>query len=123
MNEALFTEENPPMTAHLQPSTHIDSVEVSFTLSALGISDQLKSEALEKAKEAYVMTLSAAGEITSGKSSSLLDIFRLEMIKCMRQQGIPLFDDSMDIESLHQEVNQTNNSINTSHLLKKWNQD
>lgn len=102
------------MRAHLQSSTSIEPIEVSFTLSVLGISDPLKSEALAKAKEAYVMTLLAAGEITSGKAASLLNLSRLEIIEGMGQQNIPLFDDSMDIDLLHQEIPQASDAVNAS---------
>ena len=81
-----------------------ESLDTAFNLSVSNISDELKAKAMAKAKEAYVMTLLAAGEISSGKAANLLDTSRLEMIERMGHWGISLFDDSMELDDLRQEV-------------------
>jgi predicted HTH domain antitoxin len=94
------------MTTRLQHSYETEPLQVGFTLSVVNISDAAQAEALKKAREAYVMTLLAVGEISSGKAASLLGVSRLEMIDRMGQWGISLFDDSLELEDLQQEIDQ-----------------
>ncbi|MBO1047045.1 MAG: hypothetical protein HEQ10_04490 [Dolichospermum sp. DEX182a] len=47
---------------------------VEFTLPIDTITDTIRQEAENKAKEAYIMTLLKHGEISSGKASQLLGI-------------------------------------------------
>jgi len=89
------------------PPDGTELVEITFTLPVLDtIAKNVKAEALFKAKEAYVMVLLSAGEITSGKAASVLGTSRMEMIDRMNQLGISLFDNDMDMESLSAEVAQ-----------------
>ena len=92
------------MTTRLQNFHETEPLEVGFTLPVVNISDSVQVDALKKAKEAYVMTLLAAGEISSGKAASLLGVSRLEMIDRMGQRRISLFDDSLELEDLQQEI-------------------
>ena len=103
------------MTTNVRTSSQTESLDVEFKLSVSDIPDALKEEATAKAKEAYVMALLAAGEISSGKAASLLCIPRLEMIERMGQWGVSLFDDSMDIDELRQEVAQASTDIDDQH--------
>ncbi|MGM0455564.1 MAG: UPF0175 family protein [Cyanobacteriota bacterium] len=75
-------------------------------LDSLNISDEGRQRALQRAQEVYVMTLLEMGEITSGRAARLLGISRLEVINMMNQCGISLFDDSQDLGSLKQEVDE-----------------
>ncbi|PZD74026.1 hypothetical protein C1752_01750 [Acaryochloris thomasi RCC1774] len=68
--------------------------------------NSVQAEALKKAKEAEVIALLRAGEISSGRAANVLGISRLEMIERMGKLGIPLFDDSLELEELQQEVEQ-----------------
>ncbi|MEC4806383.1 MAG: UPF0175 family protein [Jaaginema sp. PMC 1079.18] len=73
---------------------------------------EVQQKALQKAKEAYVMTLLEAGEITSGRAGKILGVSRLQVIEIMKQWGISLFDDSQDLEDLAQEVEQAEFKLN-----------
>jgi len=89
-----------------QNSIQIAPLQVAFTLSVANIPADVQAKALDRAKEAYVMALLEAGEISSGKAANLLNISRLEMIDRMGEWGISLFDDSLELEDLHHEVDQ-----------------
>jgi predicted HTH domain antitoxin len=101
------------MTAGLPPTDTTPLLEVTFTLPVINIPAAIQVEALAKAKEAYVMALLSAGEISSGKAGSLLNIPRLEMIERMGQWGIPLFDDALELEDLEREVAQVNGLLDS----------
>ncbi|MBE9014177.1 UPF0175 family protein [Pseudanabaenaceae cyanobacterium LEGE 13415] len=91
------------MNTHL---SNTEALQVMFTLPVVKISDAVQVKALKNAKEAYVMTLLAAGEISSGKAASLLGVSRIEMIDRMGRFGISLFDDSLELEDLQHEIKQ-----------------
>ncbi len=73
---------------------------------------EVQQKALQKAKEAYVMTLLEAGEITSGRAGKILGVSRLQVIEIMKQWGISIFDDSQTLEDLAQEVEQAEFKLN-----------
>ena len=100
------------MTTQFQPYNQTNSLQVKFTLSVQNIPESVQKQATAKAKEAYVMALLETGEISSGKAGSLLDIPRAEVIERMEKWGIPLFDNSLNLEELKQEIEQTNYSLN-----------
>ena len=54
---------------------------VEFSIPIHSVTETIRKEAENKAKEAYVMTLLKHGEITSGKASQLLGISRLNPIQ------------------------------------------
>jgi predicted HTH domain antitoxin len=91
--------------------THVPLTQVQFAVEQADISPQVRVEAEQKAKEAYVMTLLRHGEISSGRAAHLLGISRLEAIERMSDYGISVFDDSMTLEELQDEVMQTNQLI------------
>jgi predicted HTH domain antitoxin len=91
--------------------THVPLTQVQFAVEQADISPQVHFEAEQKAKEAYVMTLLRHGEISSGRAAHLLGISRLEAIERMSDYGISVFDDSMTLEELQDEVAQTNRLI------------
>lgn len=72
----------------------------------VNISESLHSEAEEKAKIAYIMTLLKHGEISSGLAGTLLGISRLEVFELMGQYEVPIFPDQ-NREELKQEVTET----------------
>ncbi len=78
------------------------------------IPESAQAKALTKAKEAYVMTLLAEGEISSGKAASLLDMSRLDMLEHMGKWDISVFDDTLSPTELEQQVNQANEALNQS---------
>jgi len=97
-------------------------LEVLTKIMAFKISDEqleniklpieVQQKALQKAKEAYVMTLLEAGEITSGRAGKILGVSRLQVIEIMKQWGISIFDDSQTLEDLAQEVEQAEFKLN-----------
>jgi predicted HTH domain antitoxin len=91
--------------------THVSLTQVQFVVEQSDISPQVRFEAEQKAKEAYVMTLLRHGEISSGRAAHLLGISRLEAIERMGDYRISVFDDSMTLEELQDEVMQTNRLI------------
>jgi predicted HTH domain antitoxin len=91
--------------------THAPLTQVQFAVEQTDISPQVRVEAEQKAKEAYVMTLLRHGEISSGRAAHLLGISRLETIERMSDYGISVFDDSTTLEELQDEVAQTNRLI------------
>jgi predicted HTH domain antitoxin len=90
---------------------HTPLIQVQFEVEIADIAPQIRSEAAQKAKEAYVMTLLRHGEISSGRAAHLLGISRLEAIERMNNYGISVFDDSMTLEELQEEVEQTDRLI------------
>ncbi len=88
--------------------TPMPCLDVKFTLPVANIPADIQAKAIDKAKEAYVMTLLQQGEISSGRGATLLGISRLEMIERMGEYGIPLFDDTMTLAELKREVEQAN---------------
>lgn len=78
---------------------------VEFTLPIDTITDTIRQEAENKAKEAYIMTLLKHGEISTGKAGQLLGISRLDVIELMSKYEISIFDDSMSLEEFQAEVN------------------
>ncbi|MGK7947362.1 MAG: UPF0175 family protein [Xenococcaceae cyanobacterium] len=80
-------------------------------LNRLQISETLRSKALKRAKEGYVMALLEAGEISSGRAGKILGISRLDILEMMGKWGISVFDDSQDLEELKQEVEQAESML------------
>lgn len=99
------------MNTHITSHKDAEALQVSFTLPVVTISDAVQAEALRNAKEAYVMTLLATGEISSGKAASLLGVSRIEMIERMGRFGISLFDDSLGLEELQHEIEQASAAL------------
>lgn len=89
---------------------------VEFTIPIHNVTDTIRKEAENKAKEAYVMTLLKHGEISSGKASQLLGISRLDMIELMSKYDISLFDDSMSLEEFQSEINQARMGLKANNL-------
>lgn len=89
---------------------------VEFTLPIDTITDTIRQEAENKAKQAYIMTLLQYGEISSGKASQLLGISRLDVIDLMSKYEISLFDDSMSLEEFQAEVNQAKMKLQANNL-------
>jgi predicted HTH domain antitoxin len=89
---------------------------VEFTLPIDTITDTIRQEAENKAKEAYIMTLLQYGEISSGKASQLLGISRLDVIELMSKYEISLFDDSISLEEFQAEVNQAKMKLQANNL-------
>ncbi|GCL40904.1 UPF0175 family protein [Dolichospermum planctonicum CS-1226] len=89
---------------------------VEFTIPIHSVTDTIRKEAENKAKEAYVMTLLKHGEISSGKASQLLGISRLDMIELMSKYDISLFDDSMSLEEFQSEINQARMGLKANNL-------
>ena len=88
-------------------------------LNGLQISENLQAKALKKAKEGYVMALLEAGEISSGRAGKILGVSRLEILEMMGRWGIPVFDDSQNLEELKQEVERAESIYETSNQ-KEW---
>ncbi|NEP10895.1 MAG: hypothetical protein F6K14_11905 [Symploca sp. SIO2C1] len=99
------------MATSFQNRNHIAPLQIQFTLAVHNIPQSVQEIALARAKEAYVMALLEAGEISSGKAASLLGIPRTQVIECMGQWGISVFDDSLEIEDLAREIQQANTSL------------
>jgi len=99
------------MATHFQNLNHTDDLQVNFTIAVCDIPESIQQKATAKAKEAYVMALLEAGEISSGKAGTLLGISRTEVIERMGEWGIPLFDNSLELEELRQEVEQANQTL------------
>jgi predicted HTH domain antitoxin len=89
---------------------------VEFTIPIHSVTDTIRKEAENKAKEAYVMTLLKHGEISSGKASQLLGVSRLDMIELMSKYDISLFDDSMSLEEFQSEINQARMGLKANNL-------
>jgi predicted HTH domain antitoxin len=89
---------------------------IEFTLPIDTITDTIKQEAENKAKEAYIMTLLKHGELSSGKAGQLLGISRLDVIDLMSKYQISLFDDSMSLEEFQAEVNQARMKLQANNL-------
>jgi len=96
------------MTTYFQNSNQTESLQIQFTLSVHNIPESVQEKAIAKAKEAYIMTLLEAGEVSSGKAATLLGISRTEVIQRMGEWGICLFDDSLKLEDFKQEIEQAN---------------
>jgi predicted HTH domain antitoxin len=99
------------MTTQFQHFNQSNVLQVKFTLSVQHLPESVQKQATAKAKEAYVMALLEAGEISSGKAGSLLDLPRTEVIERMEKWGIPLFDNSLELGELQQEVEQANRAL------------
>jgi predicted HTH domain antitoxin len=82
------------------------------SLESIQFSDEVREKALKKAKEGYIMTLLEVGKISSGRAGKILGISRLEVIEMMQKWGISPFDDSQDLEELHQELKQAELILN-----------
>lgn len=82
---------------------------VEFTIPIHSVTDTIR-------KEAYVMTLLKHGEISSGKTSQLLGISRLDVIELMSKYDISLFDDSMSLEEFQSEINQARIGLKANNL-------
>jgi len=96
------------MTTYFPNQNQTESLQIQFTLSVYNIPESVQEKATAKAKEAYIMTLLEAGEISSGKAATLLGIPRVKFIQRMGEWGISLFDDSLELEDLKQEIEQAN---------------
>jgi predicted HTH domain antitoxin len=90
---------------------HTPLLQIQLEVELADIAPQIRSEAAQKAKEVYVMTLLRHGEVSNGRAAHLLGISRLEAIECMNDYGISVFDDSITLEELQNEVAQTNQLI------------
>jgi len=99
------------MATSFQNRNQIAPLQIKFALVVHNIPNSVKEIALARAKEAYVMALLEAGEISSGKAASLLGIPRIQVIESMGKWGISLFDDSLELEDLAQEIEQANTSL------------
>jgi predicted HTH domain antitoxin len=89
------------MTTYFPNQNQTESLQIQFTLSVHNIPESVQEKATAKAKEAYIMKLLEAGEISSGKAATLLEIPRSEVIQ-------QLFDDSLELEELKEEIEQAN---------------
>jgi len=96
------------MTTYFPNQNQTESLQIQFTLSVHNIPESVQEKATAKAKEAYIMKLLEAGEISSGKAATLLGIPRSEVIQRMGEWGISLFDDSLELEDLKEEIEQAN---------------
>lgn len=65
---------------------------------------QHKTDAEDKAKEAFVLELLRQGEISAGRAASLLNISRWTLSDLMFEVGISPFDDSLTPEAFAAEV-------------------
>ncbi|WP_427158315.1 UPF0175 family protein [Aliinostoc sp. HNIBRCY26] len=81
-------------------------------LESIQLSAEIREKALHKAKEGYVMALLEVGEITSSRAAKILGISRIEVIEMMNKWGISIFDDSLSLEELQQEVEQAELMLN-----------
>ncbi|MGB7519836.1 MAG: UPF0175 family protein [Spirulinaceae cyanobacterium] len=99
------------MATSFQNWNQVAPLQVKFALSVNNIPKSVQEVALARAKEAYIIALLKAGEISSGKAARLLNIPRTEVIESMGKWGISLFDNSLDIEDLAREVKQANISL------------
>jgi predicted HTH domain antitoxin len=81
-------------------------------LESIQLSAEIRAKALHKAKEGYVMALLEVGEITSSRAAKILGISRLDVIEMMNKWGISIFDDSLSLEELQQEVEQAELILN-----------
>ena len=99
------------MATSFQNRNHIAPLQVKFALAVHNIPQSVQEIAVAKAKEAYVMALLEAGEISSGKAASLLGIPRTQLIESMGKWGISLFDNSLELEDLAREIEQANTSL------------
>jgi len=100
------------MATSFQHQNQITPLQIKFTLAVSDIPKSVQEIAVNRAKEAYVMALLEAGEISSGKAASLLGIPRTKVIESMGKWGISLFDDSLELEDLAREIEQANTSLN-----------
>ncbi len=89
------------MTTYFPNQNQTESLQIQFTLSVHNIPESVQEKATAKAKEAYIMKLLEAGEISSGKATTLLGIPRSEVIQ-------QLFDDYLELEELKEEIEQAN---------------
>jgi len=102
------------MTTENQLHSQPTPLQISFSLVVNNISEAAQAKALAKAREAYIMTLLAEGEISSGKAASLLDMSRLDMLEYMGTWGISIFDDSLTATELEQQVKQASEILSQS---------
>lgn len=90
LRQELGEQPETPVGSELDKEARADLEEevIPIKLPLAPISDVVQAQAKAKAKEAYVMTLLAEGEISSGKAGHLLGISRLAMLDRMGQWGI-----------------------------------
>ena len=81
-------------------------LDITLTFPVQPLPDAVQAEAIQKAKEAFTMTLLKHGVISSGRAGRILDIPRLDVIDLMGKYEVSLFDDALDAETLLQEVKQ-----------------
>ena len=79
-------------------------IEVKFTVALTEIPEEHRLVAEHKAHEAFVMELLRQGDISAGRTASLLNINRSELSKLMYEYNISPFDDTMTLEDLQREV-------------------
>lgn len=84
-----------------------ETVEVRFILEDVPelIPEERLLAAQEKAKEAFVMELLRQAEVSAGRAAEILKIDRWHLSYLMSEYNISLFDHTMTLEELQQEVN------------------
>jgi Uncharacterised protein family (UPF0175) len=85
----------------------LPQLEITLTFPVLPLPEAVQAEAIVKAREAFTMTLLKHGVITSGRAGYILGMSRLDVLELMGNNKISLFDDTMDAETLMQEVEST----------------
>jgi hypothetical protein len=101
------------MTIDTRNEMRVNPREIAFTVPVVNIPDEVHLQAVAKAREAYIMELLKAGEISSGKAASILG---LDIIDCAAKEGISIFDDSQDLEGLQREIEQANTILDRQEL-------
>jgi predicted HTH domain antitoxin len=78
--------------------------EIRFTLSIGDVPEEHRTEAEQRAREAFVLELLRQGDISAGRAAELLGIDRWQLGDLMSTHGISPFDDTMTREELEREV-------------------
>ena len=81
-----------------------ENFEIQITLPLKHVLPQHKTNAEDKAKEAFVLELLRQGGISAGRAASLLNISRWTLSDLMFEAGISPFDDSLTPEAFAAEV-------------------
>ena len=80
------------------------TLKMQFHLPIKNISKKHRTEAIKKAKAAFVFELLRQGAISAGRAAKLLNISRWELSELMAEAGISPFDESLTAETLQAEV-------------------
>ena len=80
------------------------TLKMQFHLPIENISQKHQTEAIKKAKAAFVLELLRQGDISAGKAAELLNVSRWKLSELMADAGISAFDESQTAETLQAEV-------------------